>query len=233
MQLGWFSRLVIRKTSDEEYGQIYVPLVNWAMMACTLALTFGFGSFDCLAGAYGTAVATTMLLTTALLYNVMRDVWRWWLPLALAVSGLFMVIDTVFFAANMLKLLEDGWIPLLFDALIFAAMTTWKRGIDALRKRLVQGEETPERFLARLEEGQIPRVPGTAVFLNRTDCLVPPPPVFVRHVAQFQGGAGDDHRADRALQRVAARSPVRAGAGPQGRRRAVARDHLLWLHRDP
>ncbi len=184
MQLGWFPGLVIRQTSDEEYGQIYVPLVNWAMMICTLALTFGFGSSDRLAGAYGTAVSTTMLLTTALLYNVMRDVWRWSLPLALGVSGLFVVIDIVFFAANMLKLLEGGWIPLLLGALIFAAMTTWKRGIDALRKRLVQGEETPEQFLARLEEGQIPRVPGTAVFLSRTGALVPP--VLVRHVAQFK-----------------------------------------------
>jgi len=184
MQLGWFPGLVIRQTSDEEYGQIYVPLVNWAMMVCTLALTFGFGSSDRLAGAYGTAVSTTMLLTTALLYNVMRDVWRWSLPLALGVSGIFVVIDVVFFAANMLKLLEGGWIPLLLGALIFAAMTTWKRGIDALRKRLVQGEETPERFLARLEEGQIPRVPGTAVFLSRTGALVPP--VLVRHVAQFK-----------------------------------------------
>ena len=184
MQLGWFPGLVIRQTSDEEYGQIYVPLVNWAMMICTLALTFGFGSSDRLAGAYGTAVSTTMLLTTALLYNVMRDVWRWSLPLALTVSGVFVVIDIVFFAANMLKLLEGGWIPLLLGALIFAAMTTWKRGIDALRKRLVQGEETPEQFLARLEEGQIPRVPGTAVFLSRTGALVPP--VLVRHVAQFK-----------------------------------------------
>jgi KUP system potassium uptake protein len=184
MQLGWFPGLAIRQTSDEEYGQIYVPLVNWAMMAATLALTFGFGSSDRLAGAYGTAVSTTMLLTTALLYNVMRDVWRWSLPVALAVSGVFVVIDVAFFAANMLKLLEGGWIPLLLGALIFAAMTTWRRGIDALRQRLAQGQETPERFLARLEEGRIPRVPGTAVFLSRTDALVPP--VLVRHVAQFK-----------------------------------------------
>ena len=184
MQLGWFPGLVIRQTSDEEYGQIYVPLVNWAMMVCTLALTFGFGSSDRLAGAYGTAVSTTMLLTTALLYNVMRDVWRWSLPVALAVSGVFVVIDIVFFAANLLKLLEGGWIPLLLGALIFAAMTTWKRGIDALRQKLAQTEEAPERFLARLEEGRIPRVPGTAVFLSRTGALVPP--VLVRHVAQFK-----------------------------------------------
>ena len=77
MQLGWFPGLNIRQTSDEEYGQIYVPVVNWVMMVCTLLLTFSFGSSDSLAGAYGTAVSTTMLLTTALLFNAMRDVWRW------------------------------------------------------------------------------------------------------------------------------------------------------------
>ena len=184
MQLGWFPGLVIRQTSDEEYGQIYVPLVNWAMMVATLALTFGFGSSDRLAGAYGTAVSTTMLLTTALLYNVMRDVWRWSLPVAAAVSGVFVVVDLAFFAANMLKVLDGGWIPLLLGALIFAAMTTWRRGIGALRGTLVRGQDTPEQFLARLEEGRIPRVPGTAVFLSRTDALVPP--VLVRHVAQFK-----------------------------------------------
>jgi KUP system potassium uptake protein len=184
MQLGWFPGLVIRQTSDEEYGQIYVPLVNWAMMTATLALTFGFGSSDRLAGAYGAAVSTTMLLTTALLYNVMRDVWRWSLPVAAAVSGVFVVVDLAFFAANMLKLLEGGWIPLLLGALIFLAMTTWRRGISALRGTLVRGQDTPEQFLARLEEGRIPRVPGTAVFLSRTDALVPP--VLVRHVAQFK-----------------------------------------------
>ncbi len=77
MQLGWFPGLNIRQTSDEEYGQIYVPFVNWTMMVGTLAVTAGFGSSDRLAGAYGTAVSTTMLLTTALLFNAMRDVWRW------------------------------------------------------------------------------------------------------------------------------------------------------------
>ncbi len=87
MQLGWFPGLNIRQTSDQEYGQIYVPVVNWTMMVCTLFLTFSFGSSDSLAGAYGTAVSTTMLLTTALLFNAMRDVWRWPLAVALLVSG--------------------------------------------------------------------------------------------------------------------------------------------------
>ena len=75
MQLGWFPGVRIRQTSDEEYGQIYVPFVNWTIMACTIALTVGFASSDRLAGAYGTAVSTTMLLTTVLLYHVMRERW--------------------------------------------------------------------------------------------------------------------------------------------------------------
>ena len=184
MQLGWFPGLRIRQTSDQEYGQIYVPLVNWAMMVCTLALTYGFGSSDRLAGAYGAAVSTTMLLTTALLYNVMREVWRWPLPVAALISGVFLLIDLGFFAANMLKLLEGGWIPLVLGAAIFTVMLTWRHGIDALRRRLKEGELSPETFMHRLETGQIPRVSGTAVFLSRTEALVPP--VLVRHVAQFK-----------------------------------------------
>jgi KUP system potassium uptake protein len=184
MQLGWFPGLRIRQTSDQEYGQIYVPLVNWGMMLCTLALTYGFGSSDRLAGAYGTAVSTTMLLTTALLYNVMRDVWRWSRPLALTIAGLFLVIDLSFFAANLLKILDGGWIPLLLGAILFTVMVTWRSGIDAIRRRADADEETPEAFLRRLEEGQIPRVRGTAVFLTRTDAVVPH--VVVRHVTQFK-----------------------------------------------
>lgn len=184
IQLGWFPGLVIRQTSDREYGQIYVPLINWIMMAGTLALAFGFGSSSALAGAYGTAVSTTMLLTTALLFNVMRDVWRWPLAAAVAVAGLFLVIDLAFFGANLLKLPEGGYIPLLLGLLIFGVMTTWHRGIEALRARLAEHRQDPAEFLARLEAGRVPRVPGTAVFLSGAE--QPVPPLLVRHVAQFK-----------------------------------------------
>jgi KUP system potassium uptake protein len=114
MQLGWFPGLRIRQTSAEEYGQIYVPFVNWTMILLTIALTVAFGSYARLAGAYGTAVSTTMLLTTALLYEVMRDRWGWSAPSALLTSGVFLVVDFTFFAANLLKIVEGGWIPLTF-----------------------------------------------------------------------------------------------------------------------
>jgi KUP system potassium uptake protein len=131
MQLGWFPGLQIRQTSAEEYGQIYVPFVNWTMMLLTIALTVSFGSSDRLAGAYGTAVSTTMLLTTALLYNVMRERWGWSAPTALFVSGVFLLVDTGFFAANLLKIADGGWIPLTFGGLVFVVMR--RKGSHASR----------------------------------------------------------------------------------------------------
>jgi KUP system potassium uptake protein len=184
IQLGWFPGLHIRQTSDREYGQIYVPMVNWTMMACTLILTFSFGSSDRLAGAYGAAVSTTMLLTTPLLYHAMRDVWRWSLLAALPVCAAFLIIDLAFFGANLLKLREGGWIPLLAGAVIFAAMTTWRAGVDALRRVWGRFEESPEKFLTALRTGSVPRVPGTIVFLSRGEMAVSA--VMLRHVKYFK-----------------------------------------------
>jgi KUP system potassium uptake protein len=184
MQLGWFPGLNIRQTSDQEYGQIYVPVVNWTMMVCTLILTFAFGSSDSLAGAYGTAVSTTMLLTTSLLYNAMRDVWRWPTVVALPVSAIFLLIDLAFFGANLLKLREGGWIPLLLGVLIFIVMTTWRAGVEALRRVLALLEESPQKFLTQLRTGNIARVPGTIVFLSRGDTVISP--VMLRHVEYFK-----------------------------------------------
>ncbi len=180
MQLGWMPGMVIRQTSDREYGQIYVPLVNWAMMALTVALTVAFRSSDRLAGAYGTAVSTTMLLTTVLLFHAMTEHWGWSALRAGAISVVFLVVDVGFFAANLLKITEGGWIPLLLAGVIVLLMTTWRRGIEALRTRLGAEREEPAVFLRRLEDGAIPRVPGTAVFL--TGSGRPVPAIMVRHV---------------------------------------------------
>jgi KUP system potassium uptake protein len=185
MQLGWFPGLKIRQTSDEEYGQIYVPFVNWTMMLGTLAVTAGFGSSDRLAGAYGTAVSTTMMLTTALLFNAMRDVWRWPAVTAFLVSGGLMLVDFAFFAANLLKVRDGGWFPLLFGALVFVVMTTWRRGVDAVRSKLAEDKESTAAFLSRLERTDgFARVPGTAVFLSRSGTAVPI--LLLQHLAQFK-----------------------------------------------
>ena len=183
MQMGWFPGLSIRQTSDKEYGQIYAPVVNWIMMICTILLTVIFGRSDRLAGPYGAAVSTTMLALTLLLYHVMRERWGWSIWTAVLVSGFFVVIDVVFFSANLLKNGDGGWIPLLARLAVFTVMTTWRRGTEVMRQSLDDGIISSEVFLARLEAGHIPRVPGTAVFLTRSARAVPP--IMIRHVEEF------------------------------------------------
>jgi KUP system potassium uptake protein len=174
MQLGWFPGVRIRQTSADEYGQIYVPFVNWVMMAFTVALTATFGSSDRLAGAYGTAVSTTMVLTTALLYCVMRKRWHWSMPQAAAAAGLFLVVDLAFFSANLMKIREGGWIPLTIGAVIFIVMTTWHSGIATLHRRGTRATPQSAALLQRIRDGSIPRTPGTAIFLTRFTTSVPP-----------------------------------------------------------
>ncbi len=168
MQLGWLPGVSIKQTSDRVYGQIYVPVVNWLLMIATVATTIAFGSSDRLAGAYGTAVATTMLLTTVLLFRAMRDLWRWPLPAAIAVAGFFLMVDGSFFLANLWKVAEGGWLPLTFAAILFSIMITWRSGVEAVRASLLQMPETAQQFLSDLNSRKIPRVPGTTVFLTRS-----------------------------------------------------------------
>ena len=160
MQLGWLPGVAIRQTSDRIYGQIYVPVVNWLLMAATIATTIGFGSSDRLAGAYGTAVSTTMLLTTFLLYRAMRDLWNWPLAVAVAIVGLSSSWSIpAFFTANLLKIAEGGWLPLTFAAILFVIMITWRAGIEAIRTRpWCKRRRRRRNFLADLRSGAIPRV---------------------------------------------------------------------------
>ncbi len=174
MQLGWMPGVDIRQTSDEIYGQIYVPAVNVMMMVATIGITIGFGSSDRLAGAYGTAVSTTMLLTTLLLFNAMRRIWRWPLAAAVAVAGVFVLVDLSFFGANLIKVLDGGWLPLAIGAAVFTVMTTWRAGIEAVHETQDAQSLTPQQFRAELEASGIPRAPGVAVFLTRFGDLIPP-----------------------------------------------------------
>jgi KUP system potassium uptake protein len=184
MQLGWLPGVAIRQTSDRIYGQIYVPVVNWLLMLATIATTVAFGSSAALAGAYGTAVSTTMLLTTVLLYKAMHDVWRWPTAAAVAVTGFFLIVDGSFFLANLLKITQGGWLPLSFAAILFVIMITWRKGIEAIRATLTQPPEAGEQFLSDLGNGLIPRVDGTTVFLTRSTQKVSP--LIMAH-ARFVG----------------------------------------------
>jgi KUP system potassium uptake protein len=182
MQLGWFPSVRIDQTSAAEYGQIYVPFVNWTMMFFTVALAVGFASSDRLAGAYGTAVSTTTVLTTVLLHQVMQSRWHWSPARAAAVTGFLLTVDLAFFAANLLKILKGGWIPLTFAALVFIIMTTWHFGVEALHRRNAARSQTSTEFFASLRDGTVVRVPGTALFLTRLDRDIPP--IIVNYVKQ-------------------------------------------------
>jgi KUP system potassium uptake protein len=173
MQLDWLPGVNIRQTSDRVYGQIYVPAVNWLMMVATVGITIAFQSSAKLAGAYGTAVSTTMLLTTFLLYTAMRKVWRWSFAVSILIAGVFLVVDMSFFCANLLKIAEGGWLPLTLGALVFFIMFTWRSGINSIHKSFAQKPETSQHFLDELRANRVPRVPGTAVFLTRTTQQVP------------------------------------------------------------
>jgi KUP system potassium uptake protein len=157
-------------------------------MAFTVALTAGFGSSDRLAGAYGTAVSTTMVLTTALLYHVMRNRWQWSLCQAAAITSILLAVDLAFFSANLLKILDGGWIPLTFGALVFTIMTTWHYGVEAMHRRNAAVSQQPAEFFARLRSDNVARVRGTAVFLTRLRETIPPIIVinYVKRVGSLQ-----------------------------------------------
>jgi KUP system potassium uptake protein len=174
IQLGWLPRLRIKQTSSEGYGQIYVGVVNWLLMIVTVALTIGFGKSDNLAAAYGIAVSLTMLMTSALLFIAMRDIWRWSLLAAGAVAACFLVIDGAFFLANLTKIAEGGYVPLLLAVCVYGVMWIWHRGWAAVMDRMHEQLVPVDQFVARIKEKNIPRVPGTAVFLTRTEGGVPP-----------------------------------------------------------
>jgi KUP system potassium uptake protein len=182
IQLGWCPRMHITQTSAAGYGQIYVAFVNWSLMALTLALAIGFGSSDNLAAAFGIAVSLTMLLTSALLFLAMREVWHWSLPLALLVAGLFALVDLSFVSANLMKLFDGGWVPLCAAGLVYGLMMIWHRGTVAVAGRLEDLVVPTARFMAQLIADNIPRVPGTAVFLTKTSEMTPPIVIWhVRH----------------------------------------------------
>jgi KUP system potassium uptake protein len=164
IQLGLCPRMHITQTSDEGYGQIYVGFVNWLLMTLTLVLTITFRSSDNLAAAFGIAVSLTMLLTSVLMFRAMRDIWHWSLALSLIVAGLFLVVDLSFVAANMMKLFEGGWVPVVVAVTVFFLMWTWRTGREAMLKKMEQDLIPLESFIAQMRDKF--RVPGTAIYLT-------------------------------------------------------------------
>jgi KUP system potassium uptake protein len=180
IRLGWLPRLQIVQTSEEGYGQIYVGVVNWLLMIVTVGLTLFFGKSDNLAGAYGIAVSATMMLTSGLLFIAMREIWGWSLLTSAAVAGVFLCIDASFFLANLVKVAQGGYVPLLLAALVYGLMLIWHRGSMMVADRLGEKIIPVDEFMRSIQSQNIPRVPGTAVFLTRT--ARDAPPVMIWHV---------------------------------------------------
>jgi len=173
IQLGYSPRLEVQHTSDREIGQIYLPGINWTLLIAVMALVLGFGSSTNLAGAYGIAVTGTMLITNILAVCVTRWLWHWgWWRAILGVLP-FMCIDLAFFSANMVKIFDGGWFPLLFGLCVFLLLTTWKRGRQLLYLQLQQGALDLKPFIESINLGGTTRVPGTAVFMTPNPDAVP------------------------------------------------------------
>jgi KUP system potassium uptake protein len=174
VQLGYSPRLEIRHTSHEQKGQIYLPFVNWMLMISCIGLVLGFKSSSNLAAAYGVAITVTMVITSLLFFVLVKDHWKWSLPLAVLVSAFFLVIDLSFFGANIIKVADGGWFPLLVAGAIYIMMSTWRKGRQLLGERLKRRMISVELYIAELLTNPPQRVPGIAVFMTGNPIGTPP-----------------------------------------------------------
>ncbi len=182
IQLGLFPQFTVKQTSADARGQIYLPVVNWILMTAAIFLVLAFRSSGNLAAAYGVAVNSTMAITTVLAFNVARERGGRSLPAALAFLLVFLAIDLGFLGSNLLTIPDGGWLPLFIGGLLFTVMTTWRRGSRILAEIIANSTTNLETFIGRMKGEQIPRVPGTAVFISGR--LEPTPPSLqqlVRH----------------------------------------------------
>jgi KUP system potassium uptake protein len=166
IQMGYCPRLAIDHTSERQIGQIYVPFVNWVLCIAVVLLVAGFQRTDNLGGAYGIAVTLAMLIDSILIFFVMRRVWRWSMPLAIAIAAPLLLIDVSFFASNALKIPDGGWFPLVIGVVVFTLLTTWKQGRARLTRQLADGSIPLDVFIQSIQLDPPVRVPGTAIFLT-------------------------------------------------------------------
>jgi KUP system potassium uptake protein len=175
ISLGYCPRLRVLHTSEHERGQVYVPIVNWALLVACIGLVLGFRTSSNLAAAYGVAVTATMAITTILLFLVMRQRWNWSLGAAGAVCASLLVVDLAFLGANLFKIPDGGWFPLLIGLIIFTLLTTWKTG-RVLLGQAIKGQAVPlSELLTSFTDRPAVRVTGTAVYLSSNLGLAPPP----------------------------------------------------------
>lgn len=166
IQLGYMPRLEIDHTSAIQRGQIYLPRINWLLMCACIGLVLGFQSSSALAGAYGIAVTLTMVITTVLFYSAARHLWKWSRLRATLICAPLLLMHLAFAGSNALKIADGGWFPLVFGAIFFTLMSTWKKGRVLLGQRMRSGTLPLTDFLDDVENSQPYRVKGTAIFLS-------------------------------------------------------------------
>jgi len=164
--LGFLPRMKILFTSAKEKGQIYVPFINWMLCFIVVGIVLAFKKSDNLASAYGVAVSTTMLLTTLLAAVVMKALWKWHTIWVTLVIGCFLIVDIGFFTANLTKLFDGGWFPVVIALICFLFMMTWYQGRQIVRKRVLDDGIRLDSFITSLLQNPPHRVEGTAVFLT-------------------------------------------------------------------
>jgi KUP system potassium uptake protein len=174
LQLGYLPRLQVLHTSPEERGQIYMPHINWLLFAATASVVLGFRSSGNLGAAYGVAVSSTMVITTMLSYVAMTDLWNWRKFVAIPVASIFLVIDVSFFSANMLKILQGGWYPLVIAGLVYMVMSTWLMGKEVIGKQLKEYVQPLKGFVSNLDLRKVHKISGTAIYLTKNPFSTPP-----------------------------------------------------------
>ena len=166
VQLGYCPRLRIEHTSSREMGQIYVPAINWSLMLLTIALVFYYRTSSNIAGAYGVALSTLMVMTTIMFAVMAREVWQWGLLKTTLIIGVFLLMDIPFLVANGLKIIHGGWIPLAIAAVLYVLQMTWKRGREILVMRLGEQAVPLQILLGDIAAEPPTRIPGTAIFMT-------------------------------------------------------------------
>ena len=174
IQFGQSPRLTIIRTSVDEKGQIYIPALNWILMVGTIGIVLGFRTSDNLATAYGVAVSSTMVVTTILMFFVERERWHWNVWLVGFLTAGFLAVDLMYFSANVFKIADGGWFPLLVGLIGFIIMSTWSTGRSNLIDRLRTATEPLEEFLAHIRKLKPHRVHGTAIFMTAPNLGTPP-----------------------------------------------------------
>lgn len=182
LQLGYLPRLQVRHTSEKERGQIYIPYANWLLFAATAGVVLGFQTSSNLAGAYGVAVSTTMVITIVLGYLAMRNLWHWSKAAAIPVASFFLIIDISFFGANLLKIWKGGWYPLLLAGGVYLLMSTWFNGRKIVGHQLKEYLQPLKGFVKNMDLRKVTRVSGTAIYLTQNPLTTPP--AFMQNITR-------------------------------------------------